>query len=206
MIADAYGRLYIISANHQVFMVDVSTRITTYKGVITGLPGNYTTNGAAVDADGNIVVSSANVFEGYYKLSLQDLAAKKIEGSDDVYNASDLANGNLLLQKEADAARRFNFATSTTRVEAVDASSRIFPNPVTTGEFGIQPGDMADGQYQVRLTDIAGKTIQSTSIAVTKGNQLVKVALRSKPAKGVYLVEVINSAKQIVFTDKLMVQ
>ena len=70
MIADAYDKLYIISANHQYFTVDVDTRIATHLGTITGLPANYSTNGAAVDDDGNIVVSSANTFEGYYKFNI----------------------------------------------------------------------------------------------------------------------------------------
>ena len=67
------------------------------------MPANYTTNAAAVDTDGDIVVSSANVFEGYYKVKLAGLTATAIAGSDRLYNASDLANGNLLLQQQADA-------------------------------------------------------------------------------------------------------
>lgn len=100
MIADAFGKLYIIAASKNVFVVDVNSRLTTYKGTITGLPANYTTNGAAVDADGNIILSSATAFVGYYKMNIADLVATKIEGSDMVYNASDLASGNLLLQKK----------------------------------------------------------------------------------------------------------
>jgi len=82
MLADAYGKLYVISANRHVFVVDVESRIATHKGIINGLPANYTTNAAAVDADGDIVVSSANVFEGYFKVKLADLNATMIEGSD----------------------------------------------------------------------------------------------------------------------------
>ena len=106
MVADAYNKLYMITANHNVFTIDVNTRVATLIGTITGLPANFSTNGAAVDNDGAIVVSSANSFEGYYKFKLADFAAVKIEGSDKMYNASDLANGNLLLQKEADAAKK----------------------------------------------------------------------------------------------------
>lgn len=96
MIADAYNKLYIISANHYVFSLDVETRVAKQIGYISGLPANYSTNGAAVDKDGNVVVCSANTFAGYYKFSMTDFKATLIEGSDMVYNASDLANGNLL--------------------------------------------------------------------------------------------------------------
>lgn len=64
MIADAYNKLYIISANHYVFTLDVETRVAKQIGYITGLPANYSTNGAAVDNDGNIVVASANTLPG----------------------------------------------------------------------------------------------------------------------------------------------
>ncbi|MEI9956835.1 MAG: hypothetical protein WDM90_11150 [Ferruginibacter sp.] len=35
MIADAYGKLYVISAARQVFKVDIDTRIASYIGFIT---------------------------------------------------------------------------------------------------------------------------------------------------------------------------
>ncbi|MEI9956834.1 MAG: hypothetical protein WDM90_11145 [Ferruginibacter sp.] len=98
------------------------------------MPGTYTTNGAAV-GDGNyIIVSSANSFDGYYKFKLDDLAAVKVEGSDTQYNASDLANGNLLFQKEADAKRDLNIP-SLAPLAPITSDARIFPNPVTANEF-----------------------------------------------------------------------
>jgi hypothetical protein len=90
MVADALGKLYIISASHNVFALDVDSRIATHLGTIKGLPAAYTTNGAAVADDENIVVSSANSFDGFYKVNFKDLSATKIEGSGK-YNASDLA-------------------------------------------------------------------------------------------------------------------
>ncbi|HSN60853.1 MAG TPA: hypothetical protein VLR49_07960, partial [Ferruginibacter sp.] len=55
MLADAMGKLYVISANRHVFEVDINSRVATHKGTITGLPANYTTNAAAVNADGDMV-------------------------------------------------------------------------------------------------------------------------------------------------------
>ena len=79
MIADAYNKLYIISANRYVFVLDVETRVAKQIGYISGLPANYSTNGAAVDKDGKVVVASANTFSGYYKFSMSDFAATLIE-------------------------------------------------------------------------------------------------------------------------------
>jgi hypothetical protein len=63
MIADAFGKLYVISASHAVYVIDINTRIATYKGNIQGLPAGYTTNAAAVNDEGEIVLASANLFD-----------------------------------------------------------------------------------------------------------------------------------------------
>ena len=205
MIADAFGKLYIISASHSVFVVDVNNRVATYKGAITGLPAGYTTNGAAVDAEGNIVVSSANVFEGYFRVKLDDLAATKIEGSDVVYNASDLANGNMLLQKEANKANKFAFTKETPKVE-FSGDNRIFPNPVTSSSFKVLFDGNNEGNYTIILSDIAGRGVQSTKVNLVKGQQAQTVNLNSKPSKGTYMVKVVDEKQQVLFTEKLMIQ
>ena len=41
----------------------------TYKGTISNLSPAYTVNGAAVVDDDNVIVSSANTFEGFYKVN-----------------------------------------------------------------------------------------------------------------------------------------
>jgi hypothetical protein len=206
MLADAFGKLYIISANHNVFVVDVNSRVATFKGNISGLPANYSTNGAAVDADGEIVVSSANVFEGYYKLKLSDLAAVKIEGSDKVFNASDLANGNLLLQKEADDANAFLAPSFTSTNDVAFASEKIFPNPVTASSFKVLLSGYNEGTYTIILSDIAGRSIQSNKINLAKDQQYSTINLLSKPLPGMYMVKMINDKQQIILTEKLMIQ
>ena len=207
MIADAFGKLYVISANHNVFVIDTKTRIATYKGAITGLPPGYTTNAGAVNSEGEIVVGSANVFAGYFKVKLTDLAATKIEGSDIKYNASDFANGNLLLQKEADAANRFSMENSklpTTDLAIGDA--KIFPNPVTNSSFNVLFNEKQEGKYTIILTDLAGRTMLTKVITVTKGAQAEKINLNANSAKGVYMVKVINENNAVIIKEKIVVQ
>ncbi|MEO5968213.1 MAG: T9SS type A sorting domain-containing protein [Ferruginibacter sp.] len=205
MIADAFGKLYIISANRNVFVIDVNTRIATFKGTITGLPAQYSTNGAAVSNDGDIIVTSANYFEGYYKVKLSDLSATKMEGSDVKYNASDLANGNFLLQKEADEATKFE--TGNTPVAVFTASdAKVFPNPVTSNSFYVTLDGQKAGKYNVQLTDVTGRAIQTQSAQVSKGKQTVRVNIQSRPVKGIYLVKVINEKNQIVITEKIVIE
>ena len=206
MVADAFGKLYIISATHNVFDVDIKSRIATFRGTISGLPANYTTNGAAVDADGNIVVSSANAFEGYFRLKLSDLAATKIAGSDMVYNASDLANGNLLLQKEADEAASFAPVTKMPVMAKINSDSKIYPNPVTTASFKVLFDGKTEGAHTIIVTDIAGRGILSKKTNLVKGQQTETVTLTRKPTKGTYMVKVLNDKQQVVMTEKMIIQ
>jgi len=101
IVADAFGGLYLFTASKQVFKINVETRIATHIGGITGLTGAYTVNGAAVDVEDNVIISSANTFEGFYKVSMKDLAATKLNTTGQIFNASDLANGNLLFESQA---------------------------------------------------------------------------------------------------------
>ena len=206
MIADAYNKLYIISANHNVFVVDVESRITTFKGTITGLPGNYSTNGAAVDADGKIVVSSATTFVGYYKFDINDLKATLIEGSDKVYNASDLANGNLLFQKEADAKNKFNIVTTPVNNVIVSTDSKVYPNPVTGNEFKVLVEGQKAGLYNIIVTDLSGKNIMTHPVNINSKSQVETVKVTSLLGKGMYFVKVTGSGNVVIFTEKIIVQ
>lgn len=205
MVADAYGKLYVISANHQVFKVDIDTRIATHLGTITGLPATYTTNGAAVDGYGKIIVSSANSFEGFYKFDMKDLVAIKVEGSDKTYNASDLANGNLLYQKEADAQRSLG-AIALPAVTPANSDARVFPNPVTTNEFKVLFDGQKPGNYYLNLSDLSGRTVFNKMVTVSSKVQSETVQITNTIGKGMYLVRVTDAAKQIVFTERIVVQ
>jgi Secretion system C-terminal sorting domain len=207
MIADAYNKLYIISANHYVFVLDVDTRVAKQIGYITGLPGNYSTNGAAVDKDGNVVVASANTFAGYYKFSLKDFVATFVEGSDMVYNASDLANGNLLYQKEADAAKTYAVVDFKPVVPVLTNEAHIFPNPVTNSEFKISFEGQQAGKYNVAITDLSGKPVMNRVVTVTNTKAQVETVQISRSfAKGMYMVKVTDANNKFIFTERIVVQ
>ncbi len=204
MIADAYNKLYIISANHYVFSLDVETRVAKQVGYITGLPANYSTNGAAVDNEGNVIVASANVWAGYYKFSMKDFVASLIDGSDAQYNVSDLANGNLLYQKEVDAAR--TFADFKPVVPVLTNEAHIYPNPVTTSEFNIYFDGQDVGKYNVTITDLSGKPLMNRVVIVNVKTQVVTVPISKNIAKGMYMVKVTDAANKFIFTERIVVQ
>jgi len=206
MIADAYNRLYVITANHYVFVVDVETKTATLKGTITGLPPAYSTNGAAVDADGKIIVSSANNFSGYYKFDINDLKATLLEGSDKLYNASDLANGNLLLQKEADAAKNFGSPELKAIAPVMNADAHVYPNPVTTNEFKVLFDGQPAGKYTISVTDLSGRAIMNKAVTITAKSQVETVKINATLGKGMYMVKVTDASNQFVFTERIVVQ
>jgi len=121
-----------------------------------------------------------------------------------MYNSSDLANGNLLFQKEADAAKQFGSATDI-RNESL-SGTKVAPNPVTGSSFKILFDGDYSGAYTVIISDIAGRNIQATQITLAKGQQYQNINIRNKPVAGTYLVKVVNEAGKTVLTDKLIIQ
>jgi Secretion system C-terminal sorting domain len=202
MVADAFGKLVLVSAGHEVFIIDVNTKSAVSKGAITGLPVNFTTNGAAVNDDGDLVVSSANIFETLYKVNMKDLSAEKINSTEKPFNASDLANGNFLLQKEADIAR--NTPLSKPWLTA-NTSAKIFPNPSAGSEFRVLFKGQASGKYTIVLTDLSGKAIQSKVVTISKNGQAASFSISQYQTKGTYLVNVFKENKQIAFSEKLVI-
>jgi hypothetical protein len=204
MIADAFGKLYIISANHNVFSIDADSRIATHLGTITGLPAGFTTNGAVVNADGKIVVGTANSFDGFYSFGLSDFKAVKNNTESDMINPSDMANGTLLLQKEADIARAQGRPVLTDRKLSASEIS-VYPNPVTGNQFRVTFSKNKPGIYTILLTDLAGKALMSKVVNVLADGQVETVTMKTKPAQAMYFVKVINSDKINVSTTKIVI-
>ncbi len=200
MVADAFGKLVVVSASHNIFSIDVNTKSASLKGPITGLPANFTTNGAAVDAQGNMVVSSANVFDALYTVNMKDFSATRIVSAESPFNASDLANGNLLSQKEADAANIFPLLKTSQGLD----DAKIFPNPVSGSQFKVLFTNRQPGAYTIMLTDISGAVLQSKVVSIAKGSQTETVNLNRQQAKGTYFVNVIGADKKIAFKQKLI--
>lgn len=204
MVADAFGKLVLVSAGHNVFTIDANTRVATFKGTITGLPANFTTNGAAVDEDGNMIVSSANVFDGLFSVNYKDLKAVKIPGTENSFNASDLANGNFLLQKEYDALTKYNI-NPVTFPGGGYGSARVYPNPVTGNQFNVSFQGQSAGRYTILFTDISGRTIFSKPVTVAQGGQVETVRIAKKMSQGLFMIKVLDEKRQQAFSEKIVI-
>jgi hypothetical protein len=200
MIADAAGNLYVISAFRQVFKVSLQSKVATWVAEMQGLPTTFTTNGAVVDNEGNLIVSSANTAEGYYKVDMHSWQATRIDIKGTVFNASDLANGNLAFTNDRSTTPIINRAIL--RNEKI----ALYPNPIATNLVYVSFNSKESGRYTIQLVDLTGKLIMEKIAVVGNGGQVIPLNVNNSLAKGPYMLKVLSSSKKLVFTDKLIVQ
>ncbi len=200
MVAAADGSLYIVSANKAVFKVDVNNRTTLYKGIIEGLPNNFTANGLAVNGNNTVVVSSASSISGYYEVNMNDFKATKISTRETVYNASDLANADLLFDEV-----KSDRVPLLTRTGVGNNAFTVYPNPVTEKMFRVSFDNDETGRYSIQVVDLTGRLLQMKEVMIASKGQTVEVELNNKIAKGVYFVKLLSRNNKLVFTDKIIV-
>ena len=202
IVADALGKLYLFSASHSVFEIDIQSRIATYKGAVLNLPPAFSLNGAAVINDESVIISSANTFEGFYKVSMKDLSATKLITKGQVFNASDLASSKLLNQGWAKAG-----AAILPELEAIgNKFITIYPNPLSDGQIKISFDNNLAGEYKVSLADLQGRLIENKNVYIKYPGQVENFKLKTKPVKGMYLIKVTGAANQNIFSDKLVIE
>ena len=202
MVADAFGRLFLFSPAHLVFEINVDSRIAIYKGSVLNLPGTFSLNGAAVDNDGDVIVSSANTFEGFYKINMKSLSATKLHTTSQVFNASDLASGYLLNQNEAMMGK----ATPPQADVIGNRFITIYPNPVSDGQVRISFDKAGAGEYKIELSDLQGRLIEYKKVFIKSAGQLEIFKLNTKPPGGLYLIKVTDVDDKSFFSDKLIIE
>jgi hypothetical protein len=203
MVADTRGKLYLFTATQHVFTVDIESRVATYLGNIKNLSPTFTVNGAAVDNDNNVIVSSANTFEGFYKINIKDLIASKIHTTGRVFNASDLANSNLLFQNQL---REDVGVAQLSQKEVIgnDIVS-IYPNPVSGSQFKVTFDNTKAGKYDIALTDVQGRLLMNKRVNIRSSKQVETVQMKLKPAGGMYMIKVSDGNKKSIFADKIVI-
>ncbi len=198
LIADAFGNLYLFTYRNHIFKINVATRIAEHIGTVKNLPTNFTTNGAAVDENGEIFVTSATQTENYFRINLSTLNAKPVDKTEaTVFNSSDLANGNLAYKN-----------TKTNPVLAdvqLNNSIAVYPNPAINKTFAVQFDKLPAGNYSIELSDASGKRVITRTIGIN-GLQNEKINLPRAAASGLYFIKVTNSNGKSVYNDKVIVQ
>jgi hypothetical protein len=219
MIADVSENLYLVMANRNVFKIPIESKVAVYMGTIKGLPRGFSTNGAMVDEGSKVIVASSESTVGYYRFDLNTMQAEQVSAEGNVYNASDLANGNLAFarkkkDKKEEVVTPEEIKTITEEETAKtrkpetlisDNSISVYPNPVTDGAVKVSFNDLPAGKYQVQLLDLSGKLIRSQEVALNSKSQIENFTLPDV-AKGSYLIKVVSESNKVSATSKLVVQ
>ncbi|MEO6452591.1 MAG: T9SS type A sorting domain-containing protein [Ginsengibacter sp.] len=203
VVSDVYGKLYLFTATQNVFIINIESKVATWLGKIKNLSPTFTVNGAAVDEDDNVVISSANTFEGFYKVNVKELTSVKIATEGQVFNASDLANSNLLYQGQLEN----EVGTAQLIQKEVIGTNNIsvYPNPVIGNQFKVIFNNTKAGKYDIALTDVSGRLIMTKQVNIRFEKQQETVQMKMKPAGGLYLIKIAGAGKKSVFANKIII-
>lgn len=204
MISDDRGNLYILTARNNVFTVNTKNKVAKYVGNITGLEQNFTVNGAVVDGDGNLLVSSAVDANTYYVVNPAGWKATPYKATNGIFRSSDLANSNFL---SANRTIKIQDIQRLIRPEEKYAKQiSVYPNPVTASAIRLQFNKVPAGNYTVELRDVLGRTVMQKRISIEAENQVQELKFDRRNTNGVYMVKLFDGLNQSVFTQKLVVQ
>lgn len=189
MIADADNNFYVFAASGNVFKVSTKELNAKFVGKITGLPENYSVNGAAVNSKGNIVVASAKG-AALYELNLDKLEAKQLPGEQNLH-IYDLASKY--------------FANDRAVTKNIFANIDIYPTKVDDQNITVNVNDKSvKGNIKVNIFDISGKSVMSSTLSVKDGNLNQQIYLRNL-VTGAYLVNIAEESGKTLLSKKIVV-
>lgn len=190
MVADANGDLYVFSASGNVFRVATQTRTAEFMGKISSLPENFSLNGAAVNAEGKVILASAKGL-GYYEVDIKTLTAKSIVSAENLH-IYDLASRYLLNDQRS----------STNTFTGVD----LYPTFVNEGFVNVKLADKKlKGSVTVEIFNSAGITTQKQTLQVNARNTEHKIELKGLPS-GMYVVTVQDEGGNQILARKIIVK
>lgn len=211
MVAGADGKLYLVTVRNHIFRISLPSKQADYLGMIQNLPAEFTSNGASVDEEGNLLVSCGMTqgknFSPLYKVDWATLAASPVAKVNDIDNVSDMASSNLLFQQNS---KQTNTAVSFSTGETAEnnlASFGIYPNPVTHGRFQLRMANLKEkGEYRVVVLDVNGQAVMESKINAGGKPTTHSLNLPAQRAKGTYFVHVADMFDRTVFTQQLIVE
>ena len=203
LIATTDGMLMLFSMYGNVFQIDPLKRTAIYIGKVEGLPENFTINGTAVDASGNIVVGCSMKNQRLYKVDLKTLRVIPEEQTSDVkINASDLASMNLAVNP-FNKNTTFNWIGQENQAAGI-ASVLVYPNPSFKNQFRVNFEGLSTGIHTIQLTDLSGRILFSKKIEVIAASQTEQIEIGANYTKGMYLIQVLNQNSRSVHNGKVM--
>jgi len=199
MIADAFGNLYVISMRGNVFKINPRNMTADLIAAIKNLPADYTINGAAVDANGSVIVSCATKTDHYYNVNISTWQASPLSNQKDqqVYNASDLASSHLAFE---------NAVKSKESVSSVQGNSSItvFPNPVVNRTINVVFDAFAGKDHTVQLVDVNGHILLNKILNIN-GKTTSQIILPRNVNSGTYILKVNDGNGKEQYSGKIIV-
>jgi len=200
IVAAENGELYLFTMRQSVFKINPDTKVASYLGSIKGPDGQFSVNGAAVDEEGRVVLSSAVQPGIRWVIDDMNTLIANAEKNDIWYNASDLASSNLLFANRGQGtAQRVS-----TSIEFKNGVG-IYPNPVTNGRFTVVFQSFPAGRYSLDMVNGLGVSLNSQTVEVKDKGQTVQMQTGNL-AKGLYVFRITNASRKEAFTEKILVQ
>ncbi|MBC7873101.1 MAG: T9SS type A sorting domain-containing protein, partial [Ferruginibacter sp.] len=166
-----------------------------------------------------VIVASSESTVGYYRFDLTTLQAEKVSASSNVFNASDLANGNLAFDKKKKDRKEEEVKEETKPVvtETIAKTEQqeettlrngiaVYPNPVTNGVVRLSFSEQPAGRYQVQLLDISGRLVGAKEVNISSEAQVEEFRFPELSVKGNYLIRVSSELNKVNVTNKIVVQ
>jgi hypothetical protein len=189
MIADADHNFYVFSAYGNVFKILTKELKAKFVGKISGIPENYSVNGSAVNAKGNVVIASAKGAP-MYEVDLNTLQAKQIGGEQNLH-IYDLASKY--------------FANDKAVSNNVFANLDIYPTRVDEQFININVNDKTvKGNIKFNVFDLSGKNVMTQNLSVKEGSLNQQVYLKNL-VTGAYLVSITDESGKILLNKKILV-
>ncbi len=183
LVADDDGHLYLITGSNKVFKVDISTRMTSYLGTISGLPQKFTTSGVAVSENGKqIIATSVGYTDSYFLIDPLTWSASPSPITREVYESADLANSNILFTNAEGHSNLF-ITKSPENLHKI----KIFPNPVMDDVVSIQFNELPAGNYTIQLADLLGNRVIQQNALVNGIGQTETMHIPGSIAQGFLL-------------------
>ncbi len=202
MIAGTDGKLFIISQRSYVFEFSPREKIVSLIGQIKNLPQNFTTNGAAVNENGDLIIACSNGNHPYFKVDMGSLTATAfLTQSSTGINSSDLASQFLMRRSVTN-----NGTYVENRIPITGQKISMYPNPVTNNRLQLIFDAVENGEYSIQLLDLSGKQLTNKVVTISGSGQISSMDLPLTLSRGVYLVKVLNHEFKTVFSDKVMLQ
>jgi hypothetical protein len=172
--------------------------------MINGLPEGFTVNGAAVNTENRILISSA-LRTDYFTVDHRNWSASPYTISNSSWNSSDLANGNVLFTSEQKN-NTVDFVSRNPAPNSGESRISLYPNPVTNNQFVMQFSQLKAGNYSLQVTDVMGRNVVLQNISISGDNHAQVVKMDPSSARGIYLIKVTDGAKGEVFATKIVLQ